>query len=198
MAEEQQHSPQEQKAGQQAAPPPHQPESQESGKAMAERPRGGRMRPAGFRDEIDRLFDEIVAPMVLSPVRAGLARAGWGQPTTSSLGLMPRADFVEKENSYEIALDVPGMTEQDIDVKVSDHTLTISGSISEEKEEEEKGEYYLSERRFGSFSRVFTLPQDINTDQVAADLKQGVLFLTLPKSEQAKSRGRKVEVKRKD
>jgi HSP20 family protein len=105
---------------------------------------------------------------------------------------VPSADLTEKENAFEVRMDVPGLEAKDISVQVQGNTLTVSGERKEEKEEKGK-KFHRIERRAGSFSRTITLPCNVNEDEVAADYVQGVLTLTLPKQDLAGPK--KVQVK---
>jgi HSP20 family protein len=102
---------------------------------------------------------------------------------------------VNKEKAYEITAELPGMDESNIDVKVSDGTLTIKGEKKEEKEEKEK-DYYLSERRYGSFQRAFAVPDGVDTDKIDAQFKNGVLTVTLPKTAEAQKSEKKIAIKK--
>jgi len=89
--------------------------------------------------------------------------------------------------------ELPDMTREDIDVTVDNGTLTLKGEKKESKEERDK-DYYLTERRYGSFMRSFRLPETVEADKIAASFAQGVLTLTLPKIEKAKPRQITVEI----
>ncbi len=117
----------------------------------------------------------------------------WGhEENQNGLALNPAMDVSEDDNAYEVRLDVPGMDAKDFDIQVQGNGLTVSGKREEVQEEESKT-FHRVERRSGSFSRAITLPCDINEDEVAAQYDNGVLTLTLPKSE--KSRAKKISVK---
>lgn len=105
-------------------------------------------------------------------------------------------DMVEKEKEYEITAELPGMEEDQVDVKVSDRILTIRGEKTEKKEEKQK-DYFLSERRFGSFQRSFRLPDGVDTDAIDAHFEKGVLTVRLPKSAEARQSEKKIAVKTK-
>lgn len=106
--------------------------------------------------------------------------------------IAPALDVVEKDNCFEIKMDIPGVQAKDIDVEVHGNLVTISGSRSEEKEEKGKT-FHRVERSAGSFSRTVTLPCNVTEKEVAADYTNGVLSVVLPKSEDA--RPKKVTVK---
>jgi HSP20 family protein len=101
-------------------------------------------------------------------------------------------DVAETEKSLEIHMDLPGVTAKDIDIQVNGNLLTISGERKEEKEEKGKT-FHRVERSYGSFSRTVTLPCDVNENEVAAEYKDGVLTIKLPKTEESKAH--KIKVK---
>ena len=110
-----------------------------------------------------------------------------------NLGVVPPVDIVEKDNVYEISVELPGMDEKNVEVKYSDGTLTIKGE-NEEVKEEKKRDYHLSERRYGSFQRSFSVPDSIDADKIEANFKKGVLTLTLPKSAEVQKKEKKIAV----
>ncbi len=107
-------------------------------------------------------------------------------------GIAPALDVAEKDNSFEIRMDIPGVDSKDLDVEVHGNTVTISGSRKEEKEEKGKT-FHRVERSSGSFSRTVTLPCSVSEKEVAAEYTNGVLSVVLPKSEDA--RPKKVSIK---
>jgi HSP20 family protein len=96
-------------------------------------------------------------------------------------------DLSETDQTFEVRLDVPGVNPKEIDIQLNANVLTISGERSEEKEEKGKT-YHFVERSFGSFSRSVSLPSPVKEDAIEARYKDGVLTVTLPKTEEAKSR----------
>jgi HSP20 family protein len=106
----------------------------------------------------------------------------------------PAVDIYETENELVLKADLPDVDLKDIDVRVENQTLTISGERKFEKQDAGKG-YHRIERNYGSFVRSFTLPNTFDTEHITADFKNGVLSVTLPKKEAAKPRQVKVEVK---
>jgi HSP20 family protein len=150
-----------------------------------------------LRDEIDRMFDEIWSGGMLSPFRRrrhGLTEPFRGTPLAWGAG-MPVVDVIDKETEVQVRAELPGMDEKDIDVRLSDDTLTIRGEKKEEREEREEGNYYVSERRYGSFQRSFRIPEGIDRDKVDASFQKGVLTITLPKTPEAQQKAKKIEVK---
>lgn len=144
-----------------------------------------------LRAEIDRLFDDFNPSFWRRPFEPMHIHRG---PLLSSLAIAPAVDLVEKEASYEITAELPGIEEKDIEVKVSNGSLTIRGEKQETKEEKDK-EYVLSERRYGSFQRTFKLPEGVKTDDITATFSKGVLSVTLPKTKEARQSERKIQIK---
>jgi HSP20 family protein len=106
----------------------------------------------------------------------------------------PAVDIYETENELVLKADLPDVDLKDIDVRVENQTLTISGERTFEKADTTKG-YHRIERNYGSFVRSFSVPSSFDTEHIAAEFKNGVLSVTLPKKEAAKPRQVKVEVK---
>jgi len=98
----------------------------------------------------------------------------------------PTLDVAEGENEYIVKAEVPGCKASDIDISIHGNVLTISGEKKEEQEKKEKGYYHL-ERSYGSFRRDVNLGGDVNEGKIEAACKDGVLTITLPKSEKAKA-----------
>jgi HSP20 family protein len=105
----------------------------------------------------------------------------------------PRTDIAETDNALEVSIELPGLDRKEVDVSLTDSTLTIKGEKKSEREESKKG-YHLSERSYGSFYRSIPLPSGVDTDKVSAEFKNGVLIVTLPKTQEALSRVKKIEV----
>ncbi len=96
------------------------------------------------------------------------------------LSFLPRAEIREKEDSYQISVEVPGVKEHDIEVSCAGNRLTISGKTEEETRDE--GDRFIAyERSYGRFSRSFTLPEGADIDNVKAALRDGLLHVTVPK-----------------
>ncbi|HWE49734.1 MAG TPA: Hsp20/alpha crystallin family protein [Bryobacteraceae bacterium] len=105
----------------------------------------------------------------------------------------PAVDIFETEDALTLRADLPDVKLEDIDVRVENQTLSISGQRKFERDEKVKG-YHRIERSYGEFVRSFAVPSSVETDKVAADYKNGVLTITLPKKEAAKPRQVKVAV----
>jgi HSP20 family protein len=105
---------------------------------------------------------------------------------------MPAIDVAEKEDSFLVKVELPGMKADDINISVQGNTLSISGEKKEELEEKDK-DFYHTERRFGSFRRDVALPAGVDASKIDASFRDGVLTIDLPKSEEEKHR--KIKVK---
>ena len=101
-------------------------------------------------------------------------------------------DVEEKEDKYVVTADIPGVDKKDIDISTEDGVLTIKAERSGEKKEERKG-YRYYERHTGTFKRSFRLTDSLSTENIAAEYKNGVLTLSIPKKDKAISR--KIEIK---
>jgi HSP20 family protein len=111
--------------------------------------------------------------------------------TTSSFA--PAVDVYEDEHQVALKIEVPGIDEKDIDIRVENNTLTVHGERKIEKEEKEEN-YRRVERHYGTFTRTFTLPQTVDTEKVAATYDKGVLKIALPKKAEAKPKQIKITV----
>jgi HSP20 family protein len=105
----------------------------------------------------------------------------------------PSVDIYETENELVLKADLPEVELKDIDVRVENQTLTISGERKFERKDNEKG-YHRIERSYGNFQRSFAVPNTFDTEKIGAAFKNGVLTVSLPKKEAAKPRQIKVEV----
>ena len=115
-------------------------------------------------------------------------------PATRSHGTWsPAVDIAESEQSLSIRADLPGLKEEDIEVKVENGTLTIKGKREFQQEEKDKG-YHRIERSYGSFTRAFGLPETVDPEKVTAEYKNGVLDVVFAKREAAKPKSIKVAI----
>jgi HSP20 family protein len=106
---------------------------------------------------------------------------------------LPAADLYETEGEVIVKLDVPGFDEKELAIEVADHTLTVKGERTEEKEEKEKT-FYLHERLERHFERRFTMPVEADLDRIEATFAKGVLEVHVPKAEE--SRPRSIEIQK--
>lgn len=121
--------------------------------------------------EMDRLFEDFFR-------RGGLLREWrWS----------PAVDVIETNDTVTVKAELPGLEPKDVDISVSNDTLTIKGEKKEEKEEKGKT-FYRAERSYGSFCRTVNLPTSVEAENAKADYKNGILEITLPKSEKVKAK----------
>lgn len=132
---------------------------------------------AARRNDIDRLFDSFLS----------------GFPSWSDdVDLVPPLEVVEKDNELQVRVELPGVEEKELEIRLEKDILTIKGEKQHE-EREEKDNYHLVETRYGSFARSIHLPVSVDPDKVDANFKNGVLTVSLPKAEVATSR--RIEIK---
>jgi HSP20 family protein len=138
-----------------------------------------------LRRQLDRFFDE--APQ--------LRRTGEFEPFDRFMSWQgaPPVDFVERDNEFELTAELPGLDQKDVEVKVVNGALVMSGEKKVEREEKGEGRFF-SERRYGSFKRSFRLPENVDPDKIAARFEKGVLTVTLPKGAQAKPEEKKIDI----
>lgn len=98
----------------------------------------------------------------------------------------PACEILDEEKSYSISLDIPGLRKEDLDIEVKDNHLHISGERKVEKATKEN--VLRTERRYGKFARVFSLPKNVNPDAIEAKFENGVLEIVLPKEEKSTSK----------
>ncbi len=99
----------------------------------------------------------------------------------SKMGFVPSVDVMETKENYILDMDLPGLTEKDVEINLKNRMLSISSKKEEKKEEKKEGDWLIKERRSSSFTRKFTLPDDINADKVNATFTNGVLKITIPR-----------------
>ena len=134
-------------------------------------------------DEMDRLFERIVPRGWLRPM-------GWEPPLLSEFAeplemRLPRVDLFDGEENVVIRAELPAVEKKDLEISVNDTSVTIKGKAMREQNEE-KGEYYRCEIGIGEFSRTLALPCAVDGSKATAQLKDGMLNLTLPKVEKSK------------
>jgi len=130
--------------------------------------------------EINRMFDSFMQGGIQDDGSLGLAM--W----------TPAVDIVEREDEFEVKVELPGVEKDDVKITLESNILTIRGEKKQEKEQ--KGEnLHRVERSYGSFQRSFTLPTTVKNDKIDASYRDGILMITLPKAEEAKPK--QIEVK---
>jgi HSP20 family protein len=116
-----------------------------------------------------------------------------GESPLSTASFVPAVDIYEDSKKVVLKLEVPGIEEKDLDVRVENNTLTVKGERKFDKEEKEEN-FHRIERRYGSFYRAFTLPPTVDTEHVGATYQNGVLKLELSKKPEAQPKQIKVNV----
>lgn len=134
---------------------------------------------ASLRNEINRLFEAPFGDIE----RGGEFFNGWA----------PALDLREDKDNLVATVELPGMNKKDLDVSVHDGVLSISGERSRESKSEEEG-LYRSERYYGRFHRTVALPKPVKVEAIKAAYKDGILTVTLPKTEEARPRQIEVSV----
>lgn len=100
----------------------------------------------------------------------------------------PATEITEDEAQYHLSVDLPGMRQEDIQIEVQDHQLSITGERKRESKKAESEKVQRFERSYGFFRRSFTLPKNVSTDKITAQYENGVLELSIPKAELAQAR----------
>jgi HSP20 family protein len=137
-------------------------------------------------EEVERTFDEFARR---SPL-AGFSGSGNGMR-------MPRIDIAEGKEGIDIAAELPGVDEKDINVTLADDMLTIRGEKKSERSESERDRnWQLVERNYGSFSRTIELPYDAESDKVEAKFDKGVLHIHVPKPAAIVRKEKKIEIRK--
>lgn len=127
-------------------------------------------------DFLRPFFDDMMAPLSRLNMR------------------VPDTDVIERENEVRVVCELPGMSPEDINLELENNVLTISGEKRETQEQgEDEGSYHLTERRWGRFTRSFVLPREVEQEKIDASYENGILTVTIPKSESA--RRRRIEIR---
>jgi len=136
-----------------------------------------------FNKDMDTMFNDFFRGFDIEPA--------WSRKPGS---FTPRIDVTESEKEINVAAELPGIDEKDIDLTVTRDSLTIKGEKKEEREDNGK-DYYRMERSYGSFSRTIPLPVEVETDHASASYKKGILSIKIPKSARAIEEKKKIAVK---
>ena len=138
-----------------------------------------------LRQEMNELFDNFFRGIEGTPTSFGLA----GLPAFT-----PAVDITESDGKLTVSVELPGLTEKDVQLFVEDDSLTVTGEKNTEREE--KGEnFYRRERSYGQFRRVIALPAEVDTSKIEARFKDGVLVVEMPKRPELEAKGTKVPIK---
>lgn len=136
-------------------------------------------------DEFDNFFDAFLSrrwPRLLD----------WNFPAGFDRGF-PKIDILDHDNEIEVQAALPGIKKEDLDVTINNQTITIRTSTKEEKKEAEKGKYFRREITRGEFQRTVSLPDNVDDANAKASFKDGILTVTIPKTE--KSKRKTIEIK---
>jgi HSP20 family protein len=142
---------------------------------------------------MERLFERMIDDIWRQPFPTLLRPERWWPAETGMMMRMPSVDLYEEKDDVVIKAEIPGLSKEDINVQVTDSTVTIKGEKKREEEVKED-DYYRCERSFGSFTRAVALPCDVKADQVKASFKNGVLEVRMPKTEEAKKKAITVKI----
>jgi HSP20 family protein len=134
---------------------------------------------SALQREMNRLFEQFFGERP----RLDIAHGGW----------MPRMDMVEMNDSLTITAELPGLEAKDVDVALAGDTLTIKGEKTQEHEDKAET-HHVMERTYGAFSRMVRLPVPVSADKVKATFTNGVLTISLPKTEAARQRAIPINV----
>lgn len=116
-----------------------------------------------------------------------------GDESLNAGSFVPPVDVYEDEHGIQLKMEVPGINEKDIDIRLENNVLTVTGERNLEKEEKQEN-FHRIERRYGTFSRSFTLPNTVDNESVAASYEKGLLKITLGKRADAKPKQIKVNI----
>ena len=136
-------------------------------------------------EDMDTRMRKMIEGNILAPSDFGLF--------AESLGFLPATDITETKDQVTITVELPGLEKKDLDIDVDGDLLTVRGEKTEEKTEDDK-KYHCVERTYGSFQRSFMLPRTVDSARISAEFEKGVLKVMLPKTAEAKAKGRKVDI----
>ncbi len=151
-------------------------------RGMPTRREEGRGPFTSLQREMNRMFDDFFSDFRLTPFEEGFGR------------FYPTVDVKETDKEIQVSAELPGMSEKDLDITVADDVLSLRGEKKEEKEDKE-GNYYSVERSYGAFHRDIPLPAEVESDNIEAVFRNGVLTIHMPKKPEARQKGKKIEVK---
>ncbi|QGY39550.1 Hsp20 family protein [Pseudodesulfovibrio cashew] len=143
-----------------------------------------------FHDEFDRMVESMFTGFGL-PAEGGLF--GAGEAGFGKVAIKPKVDVYGTEKEYVIEADLPGVEEKDLSIELKDDVLILSAEKRHDEKTEEKG-YYRVERSYGSFRRVFNIPEDADRENIRAKLTKGVLCVTMPRTRAVGGETRKIAV----
>jgi HSP20 family protein len=147
---------------------------------------------SGFFREMDRFFEDYLPRRWWHQFRHGGPMGLAGHPMSAFEGKTPSVDVIDREGDFLIKAELPGVEKNDINITITNNTLSLEAKMSKE-EKEEKDAYYRREICRGSYQRTIPLPVAVKENEAKATFKNGILELTVPKMEKAKRSTIKVE-----
>jgi len=138
-----------------------------------------------MRRDMESLFEEFFEP-------ARRRRRWWGRPHETGV-IIPNIELYDRKNEFVLKAEIPGVDKKDIDLTITENSLTIKGE-TKRKEEVKEEDLYASEITYGSLSRTVPLPVEIDSAKAVASYRDGILEIVLPKKEESKTKEIKVEV----
>jgi len=137
-------------------------------------------RPTSILNDMDKMISNVF-------------ENDWNFPVRSKTNWSPPVDVKETDDSFTLTADIPGLTKKEVTVNVADGIVSISGERKLE-DEKESDNYHYRERRYGSFSRTFNLPETVNEEDISASFKNGTLSIELPKQELVLPKEREIKI----
>ncbi|TCS63029.1 Hsp20/alpha crystallin family protein [Varunaivibrio sulfuroxidans] len=151
-----------------------------------------------LREEVDHLFDNFFTGFSFGPFSRKAFETDplhkIGDVFSSGDKMLPHTDIVEREHEYRITAELPGMDGSDVEVTVDDGVLRIAGEKKSETRED-RDDYHLLERHYGSVLRTFPIPDNADQDHVSASFAKGVLTITMAKLDKPKTQAKKIPIK---
>ncbi|MFP1644919.1 Hsp20/alpha crystallin family protein [Pontitalea aquivivens] len=147
---------------------------------------------AAMRQQFDRMMQDFDWSDFRFPHRSAAGEAPRGL-FAGAARPMPAVDLVERDGAYELQAELPGMSRENIEVKLSDGMMTIRGEKTAETVKDDEN-IHLRERSYGVFQRSFRLPAGVDADKVSASFDRGVLTVILPKTVESRQKARKVDI----
>jgi len=145
---------------------------------------------AALQDRMNRAFDSFFSS---GPWRSGFDDPFFGGLISRNGGFRPTVDVSENDGSITVTAELPGLTEDDVEVTLNENVLTLSGEKRQESEEERE-DFRHVERSYGSFRRSFTLPNTIDPERVTAKFNKGVLTVNIARNDKAIANERRISV----
>lgn len=147
-------------------------------------------RALGAFEEMDRMFDDFFSRGWMRPFR--FSQPSWSRLPAPFEGRSPQVDVIDRGDEIFVKAELPGVDKDDVEITMTDNSVTIKGSTRAE-EKEEKGDYHRCEISQGAFARTVSLPSEVDTEKAKAKFKHGVLKLTIPKVKISKHKSIKIE-----